>query len=57
MKSESKDNEHKAQSLDNILFPLLITLVILFLLLAAFIIDEELLDTWDKFFGRAVLGL
>jgi len=56
MKSESKDNEHKAQSLDNILFPLLITLVILFVLLAAFIIDEELLDTWDKFFGRAVLG-
>jgi len=56
MKSESKDNEHKERSLDNILFPLLITLVILFVFLAAFIIDEELLDKWDKFFGRTVLG-
>lgn len=56
MKSESKDEKYKARSLDNIIFPFLIGLVILFVLLGAFIMDEELLDKWDKFFGSALLG-
>ena len=56
MQSESKDKKQKARSLDNIIFPLLIGLVILFVLLGAFIMDEELLDKWDKFFGSTVLG-
>jgi hypothetical protein len=56
MKSESKDNKNKVQSLDDILFPFLITITILFVLLAAFIMDEELLNKWDKLFGSAVLG-
>jgi len=54
MRSESKDKKKKVQSLDDILFPCLITIAILFLLLAAFIMDEELLDKWDKLFGSAV---
>ena len=56
MKSESKDKKKKVQSLDDILFPFLITIAILFVLLAAFIMDEELLNAWDKLFGSAVLG-
>ncbi len=56
MKSESKDKKHKVRSLDDIIFPLLMTICILFLLLAVLIMDEELLDRWDKFFGSAVLG-
>lgn len=56
MKSESKDKKNKVQSLDDILFPFLITIAILFVLLAAFIMDEELLNKWDKLFGSAVLG-
>ena len=56
MKSESKDEKNKVQSLDDILFPFLITIAILFVLLAAFIMDEELLNKWDKLFGSAVLG-
>jgi len=56
MKSESKDKKNKVQSLDHILFPCLITIAILFLLVAAFIMDEELLDKWDKLFGSAVFG-
>ena len=56
MKSESKDKKNKVQSLDDILFPFLITITILFVLLAAFIMDEELLNKWDKLFGSAVLG-
>jgi len=56
MQSESKDKEQKARSLDKIIFPFLIGLVILFVLLGAFIMDEELLDKWDKFFGSALLG-
>jgi len=56
MKSESKDKKNKIESLDDILFPFLITIAILFVLLAAFIMDEELLNAWDKLFGSAVLG-
>jgi len=56
MKSESKDKKNKVQSLDDILFPFLITIAILFVFLAAFIMDEELLNKWDKLFGSAVLG-
>ena len=56
MKSESKDEKNKVQSLDDILFPFLITIAILFVLVAAFIMDEELLNKWDKLFGSAVLG-
>jgi hypothetical protein len=56
MKSEAKDKKNKIQSLDDVLFPFLITLAILFVLLAAFIMDEELLGKWDKLFGSAVLG-
>lgn len=56
MKSESKDKKNKVPSLDDILFPFLITITILFVLLAAFIMDEELLNKWDKLFGSAVLG-
>ncbi len=56
MKSESKDKKNKVQSLDDILFPFLITIAILFVLLAAFIMDEELLNKWDKLFGSTVLG-
>ena len=56
MKSESKDEKNKVKSLDDILFPLLITIAILFVLLAFFIMDEELLNKWDKLFGSAVLG-
>jgi len=56
MNSESKDKKNKVQSLDDILFPFLITIAILFVLLAAFIMDEELLNKWDKLFGSAVLG-
>ena len=56
MKSESKDKKHKVRSLDNIIFPFLIGLVFFFLLLAAFVMEEELLDKWDKFFGSATLG-
>jgi len=56
MESESKDKKNKVQSLDDILFPFLITIAILFVLLAAFIMDEKLLDKWDKLFGRVVLG-
>ena len=56
MKSESKDEKNKVQSLDDILFPFLITIAILFVLVAVFIMDEELLNKWDKLFGSAVLG-
>ena len=56
MKLESKDKKNKVPSLDDILFPFLITITILFVLLAAFIMDEELLNKWDKLFGSAVLG-
>jgi len=56
MKSESKDNKNKVKSLDDILFLFLITIAILFVLVAAFIMDEELLNKWDKLFGSAVLG-
>jgi hypothetical protein len=56
MEAESKDKEHKVRSLDNILFPFLIIISILFLVLAIFVMDEELLDRWNKFFGSAVLG-
>ena len=56
MKSESKDKKHKVRSLDDIIFPFLIGLVFFFLLLAAFIMDEELLDKWNNFFGSAILG-
>ncbi len=56
MKSESKDKKNKVPSLDDIIFPFLITITILFVLLAAFIMDEELLNKWDKLFGSAVLG-
>jgi len=56
MNSESKDKKNKVQSLDDILFPFLITIAILFVLLAAFIMDEELLNKWDKLFGSTVLG-
>jgi len=56
MKSESKDEKNKVKSLDDILFPFLITIAILFVLLAVFIMDEELLNKWDKLFGSAVLG-
>jgi len=56
MESESKDQKRKITSLDNILFPLLIAISILFVLLAVFIMDKELLDKWDKLFGSTVLG-
>jgi hypothetical protein len=56
MKSESKDKKNKVQSLDDILFPFLITIAILFVVFAVFIMDEDLLDKWDKLFGSAVLG-
>jgi hypothetical protein len=56
MKAESKDEKNKVQSLDDILFPFLITIAILFVLVAVFIMDEELLDKWNKLFGSAVLG-
>jgi hypothetical protein len=56
VKSESKDKKHKVRSLDNIIFPFLIGLVFFFLLFAAFIMDEELLDKWNNFFGSAILG-
>ena len=56
MKAESKDEKNKVQSLDEILFPFLITIAILFVLVAVFIMDEELLNKWDKLFGSAVLG-
>ena len=56
MKSESKDKKNKVQSLDDILFPFLITIAILFVLVAVLIMDEELLDKWNKLFGSAVLG-
>ena len=56
MKSEAKDKKNKIRSLDDVLFPFLITVAILFVLLAAFIMDEELLGKWDKLFGSAVLG-
>ena len=56
MKSESKDKKNKVPSLDDIIFPFLITITILFVLLAAFIMDEELLNKWDKLFGSTVLG-
>jgi len=56
MNSESKDKKNKVQSLDDILFPFLITIAILFVLFAAFIMDEELLNKWDKLFGSTVLG-
>ena len=56
MKSESKDKKNKVQSLDDILFPFLITIAILFVLFAVFIMDEELLNKWDKLFGSTVLG-
>jgi hypothetical protein len=54
MKSESKDKKNKVQSLDDILFPFLITIAILFVVFAVFIMDEDLLDKWDKLFGSAV---
>jgi len=56
MKSESKDKKHRVRSLDDIIFPFLITICILFLLLAVLIMDEELLDRWDKYFTSFVLG-
>jgi hypothetical protein len=56
MESEFKDKKNKVKSLDDILFPFLITVAILFVLLAAFIMDEKQLDKWDKLFGSAVLG-
>jgi hypothetical protein len=56
MEAESKDKEHKVRSLDNILFPFLIIISILFLVLAIFVMDKELLDRWNKFFGSTVLG-
>jgi hypothetical protein len=56
MKAESKDEKNKVQSLDDILFPFLITIAILFVLVAVFIMDEELLDKWNKLFGSGVLG-
>ena len=56
MKSESKDKKHKVRSLDHILFPFLITICIIFVLLAVFIMDEELLDKWNKFFASFVSG-
>ena len=56
MEAESKDKEHKVRSLDNILFPFLIIISILFLVLAICVMDKELLDRWNKFFGSAVLG-
>jgi len=56
MNSESKDKKNKVQSLDDILFPFLITIAILFVLFAVFIMDEELLNKWDKLFGSTVLG-
>jgi hypothetical protein len=56
MESESEDKKHKVRSLDDILFPFLIVISILFLVLAAFVMDKELLDRWNKFFGSAVLG-
>ena len=56
VKSESKDKKHKVRSLDDIIFPFLIGLVFFFLLLAAFIMDEELLDKWNIFLGSAILG-
>lgn len=56
MKSVSKDKKHKVRSLDDILFPLLIAICILFVLLAAFVMDKELLNRWDSFFGSSVLG-
>jgi len=56
MESESKDKKQKIRSLDDILFPFLIIISILFLVLAVLITDKELLDRWNKFFGSAVLG-
>ena len=56
MESESKDKKQKVRSLDDILFPFLIIISILFLVLAVLITDKELLDRWNKFFGSAVLG-
>jgi hypothetical protein len=56
MESESKDKKQKVRSLDDILFPFLIIISILFLVLAFLIMDKELLDRWNKFFGSAVLG-
>ena len=54
MKSKGKDRKSKIKSLDDIIFPILIAIAILFVLLAAFIMDEELLNKWDKLFGSAV---
>jgi hypothetical protein len=56
MKSEAKDRKNRIKSLDDIIFPILIAIAILFVLLAAFIMDEELLNKWDKLFGNAVFG-
>ena len=56
MGSESKDQKGKLRSLHSIFSPLLITTSILFLLLAVFVVNKELLDKWDEFFGSTVLS-
>ena len=56
MKSKAKDRKSKITSLDDIIFPILIAIAILFVLIGVFIMDEELLNKWDKLFGSAVFG-
>ncbi len=56
MKSKTRDRKNKIKSLDDIIFPILIAIAILFVLLGVFIMDEELLNKWDKLFGSTVFG-
>jgi hypothetical protein len=56
MKSKAQDRKSKITSLDDIIFPILIAIAILFVLVGVFIMDEELLNKWDKLFGNAVFG-